>query len=126
MAMEVGRTVQFDDDGQDQGSESGGACEGEYAEKAEDAELGDVKTTAESLGKAEELALQVGRIGPPRPVECKLAAELDEGADDGDDDEEYGVAQGDRLSLIPKRRGTLIRRAPTKFGSTPRGDEDEI
>ncbi|KAI9994780.1 hypothetical protein PInf_011611 [Phytophthora infestans] len=102
MTMEVGRTVQFDEDGQDQESENGDASEGEYAEKAETAELGETKTTAELLGEVEELTLQVGRMGAPRPVERNLSAELDEGADDEEDEEEHGVAQGDRPPLIPK------------------------
>ncbi|KAG2762802.1 hypothetical protein PC129_g8997 [Phytophthora cactorum] len=51
MAMEVGRIVQFNDDSQDQGSESGKASEGEYEEKTDNAELGDVKTIAELLAR---------------------------------------------------------------------------
>ncbi|KAG2789113.1 hypothetical protein PC129_g712 [Phytophthora cactorum] len=102
MPMEVGRAVQFDDNGQDQGSESGEASEGEYEEKAEDAELGEVKTTAELLGEVEALTLQVGRRGTPRPDERKISAQLDEGADDDEYDEEHSIAQGDRPPLIPK------------------------
>ncbi|KAG3235057.1 hypothetical protein PI124_g19907 [Phytophthora idaei] len=57
-SMEVGQTVQFDEDGKDQGIESGEASRRDYEEKAEDAELGDVETTAELLSEVVELTLQ--------------------------------------------------------------------
>ncbi|KAF1782531.1 hypothetical protein GQ600_21880 [Phytophthora cactorum] len=50
----------------------------------------------------EELTLQVGRMGTPRPVERNLSAELDERADDDEGDEEHGAAEGDRPLLFPK------------------------
>ncbi|KAF1775479.1 hypothetical protein GQ600_4175 [Phytophthora cactorum] len=49
--------------------------------------------------EVEELTLQVGRMGTPRPVERNLSAELDEGADEDEDNEEHGGAQGGRLSF---------------------------
>ncbi|GMF93645.1 unnamed protein product [Phytophthora fragariaefolia] len=67
---------------------------GEDEEKK--AEFGDVKTTAELLGEVEELSLQVSQMGRPLPVGRNLAAELEDDADDYDDDDEQGVAPGDR------------------------------
>ncbi|EGZ11060.1 hypothetical protein PHYSODRAFT_337821 [Phytophthora sojae] len=79
------RTVQFDEeDAQDQGSEED--VEDEYEEKAE------------PLGEVDELSLQVGRMGTPRPVVRNLAAEL--GNDTNDEDE--AAAQGERPPLIPR------------------------
>ncbi|KAG3035135.1 hypothetical protein PC119_g4699 [Phytophthora cactorum] len=105
------RSVQFDDDGKNQGSESGEIREGEYdeKEKVEDGELCKVKTAAELLGEVEALTLQVGRMGTSRPVERNLSTELDECADDGDD-EEHGVAQGGYPPIFPKA---------TRNGDTP-------
>ncbi|KAI9980674.1 hypothetical protein PInf_009990 [Phytophthora infestans] len=94
MNMEVGRTVHFDENSQDQESENRDASEREYEEKAETAELGETKTTAELLSEVEELTLQVGRMGAPRPVERSLSAELDEGADDEEYEEEHGTTLG--------------------------------
>ncbi|KAI9987345.1 hypothetical protein PInf_023356 [Phytophthora infestans] len=102
MTMEVGWTVQFGEDDQDQESENGDASEGVYEEKAKTDEPGEPKTTAELHGEVEELTLQVGRMGAPRPVERNLSAELDEGAYDEEDEEEHGIAQGDRPPLIPE------------------------
>ncbi|POM78054.1 Hypothetical protein PHPALM_4464 [Phytophthora palmivora] len=89
------RSVQFDEeDAQGHASDE----EKEDEEDEEKAELSYVKTTAELLGEAGELSLQVGRMGVPRPVERNLAAELGEDADD----EDQGVAQRERLSLVPR------------------------
>ncbi|POM80888.1 LOW QUALITY PROTEIN: Hypothetical protein PHPALM_1219 [Phytophthora palmivora] len=49
----------------------------------------------ELVGEVGELSLQVGRMGVPRPVEQNLAAEIGEDADD----EDQGVAQGERPPL---------------------------
>ncbi|KAG3010091.1 hypothetical protein PC121_g17728 [Phytophthora cactorum] len=65
---------------------------GDYEEKAEDAELGDVETTAELLIEVVELTLQVGRMGP----------HVDKSAGNENDEEEHGVARGYRPPLIPK------------------------
>ncbi|KAG2809228.1 hypothetical protein PC113_g17470 [Phytophthora cactorum] len=65
---------------------------GDYEEKAEDAELGDVETTAELLSEVVELTLQVGRMGP----------HVDKSAGNENDEEEHGVARGYRPPLIPK------------------------
>ncbi|EGZ26803.1 hypothetical protein PHYSODRAFT_255248 [Phytophthora sojae] len=79
------RTVQFDEeDAQDQESEED--VEDEYEEKAE------------LLGEVDELSLQVGRMGTPRPVVRNLAAELGNDTDD----EDQAAAQGERPPLIPR------------------------
>ncbi|EGZ13216.1 hypothetical protein PHYSODRAFT_259149 [Phytophthora sojae] len=79
------RTVQFDEeDAQDQESEED--VEDEYEEKAE------------LLGEVDELLLQVGRIGTPRPVVRNLATELGNDTDD----EDQAAAQGERPPLIPR------------------------
>ncbi|POM70467.1 LOW QUALITY PROTEIN: Hypothetical protein PHPALM_13086 [Phytophthora palmivora] len=89
------RSVQFEEeDAQGHASDEKKDDE-DYEEKAE---LGYVKTTAELLGEVGELSLQVGRMGVPRPVERNLAAEFGEDADD----EDQGVAQGERLPLVPR------------------------
>ncbi|KAG3085142.1 hypothetical protein PI125_g19319 [Phytophthora idaei] len=91
-SMEVGQTVQFDEDGKDQGIESGEASRRDYEEKAEDAELGDVETTAELLSEVVELTLQVGRMGP----------HVDKSAGDENDEEEHGVAHGSAYGCSAK------------------------
>ncbi|GMF53788.1 unnamed protein product [Phytophthora fragariaefolia] len=96
--VDKARSVQFDDEAT-RGHGDGRDDEGEDEE--EKAEFGDVKTTAELLGKVEELSPQFSQIGRPLPVRCNLAAELEDGADD-DDDDEQGVAPGDRPPLIPR------------------------
>ncbi|EGZ29320.1 hypothetical protein PHYSODRAFT_474393 [Phytophthora sojae] len=79
------RTVQFDEeDAQDQESEED--VEDEYEEKAE------------LLGEVDELSLQVGRMGTPRPVVRNLAAELGNDTDD----EDQAAAQEERPPLIPR------------------------
>ncbi|POM74999.1 Hypothetical protein PHPALM_7951 [Phytophthora palmivora] len=85
------RSVQFEEEDAQGHASDEKKDEEDYEEKAE---LGYVKTTAELLGFGEvgELSLQVGRMGVPRPVERNLAAEFGEDADD----EDQGVAQGER------------------------------
>ncbi|EGZ20644.1 hypothetical protein PHYSODRAFT_259384 [Phytophthora sojae] len=79
------RTVQFDEeDAQDQECEED--VEDEYEEKAE------------LLGEVDELSLQVGRMGTPRPVVRNLATELGNDTDD----EDQAAAQGERPPLIPR------------------------
>ncbi|EGZ13347.1 hypothetical protein PHYSODRAFT_246376 [Phytophthora sojae] len=79
------RTVQFDEeDAQDQESEED--VVDEYEEKAE------------LLGEVDELSLQGGRMGTPRPVVRNLAAELGNDTDD----EDQAAAQGERPPLIPR------------------------
>ncbi|POM76595.1 Hypothetical protein PHPALM_6149 [Phytophthora palmivora] len=101
------RSVQFEEE-DTQGHASDEEKEDEdYEEKAE---LGYVKTTAELLGEVGELSLQVGRMGVPRPVERNLAAEFSEDADD----EDQGVAQGERPPLVPRAIQNADTPSPNK------------
>ncbi|GMF62477.1 unnamed protein product [Phytophthora fragariaefolia] len=89
---DVARSVQFeDDDARGQGYDE----EDEDDEEKEEVDVKYVKSTAELLGEVEELSLQVSRMGNPRPVERNLVAELDASADDGDDEDDQGVVQGE-------------------------------
>ncbi|POM58915.1 Hypothetical protein PHPALM_36381 [Phytophthora palmivora] len=84
------RSVQFEEEGA-----QGHASDEEKDDYEEKAELVYVKTTSGEVG---ELSLQVGRMGVPRPVERNLAAKFGEDADD----EDQGVAQGERPPLVPR------------------------
>ncbi|POM74241.1 Hypothetical protein PHPALM_8837 [Phytophthora palmivora] len=88
-------TVQFEEEDAQRHASDEKKDDEDYEEKTE---LGYVKTTTELLGKVGELSLQVGRMGVPRPVERNLAAEFGEDADDDD----QGVAQGERPPLVPR------------------------
>ncbi|KAG6615811.1 uncharacterized protein IUM83_12050 [Phytophthora cinnamomi] len=89
---EVTRSVSFDDE------EARGHGSDDEEELEMKAEYDAVKSTTELLDEVEELSLQVGRVGNPRPVQRNLTAELGDDADDDDDD----VAPGDRPPLIPR------------------------
>ncbi|GMF57267.1 unnamed protein product [Phytophthora fragariaefolia] len=75
--------------------------DGEGEDEEEKAEFGDVKTTAELFDELEEISLQVSQMGRPLPVGRNLETELEDDADDYDDDEQ-GVAPGDRPSRISR------------------------
>jgi hypothetical protein len=94
MNVEATNSVRFEEDE----TEDHGEGSDEDDEEKEDVER--VKSTAELLEEVDELSLQVGRMGNPRPVERNLAAELEDDADE--EDEDQGVAQGERPPLLPK------------------------
>ncbi|GMF36212.1 unnamed protein product [Phytophthora fragariaefolia] len=97
--VDVARSVQFeDDDARGQGYDE----EDEDDEEKEEVDVEYVKSTAELLGEVEELSLQVSRMGNPRPVERNLVAELDASADGDGDEDDQGVVEGERPSIIPK------------------------
>ncbi|KAI9981669.1 hypothetical protein PInf_009425 [Phytophthora infestans] len=78
MTMEVGRTVQFDEDGQDQESENGDASEGEYEEKAETAELGETKIPPSYLARGPSALIPKATRNADTPSANKVLARLGE------------------------------------------------
>ncbi|GMF35750.1 unnamed protein product [Phytophthora fragariaefolia] len=106
--VDKARSIQFDDEAT-RGHGDGKDDEGEDEE--EKAEFGDVKTTAELLGKVEELSPKVSQIGRPLPVRRNLAAELEDDADDDDDDENYrGPSVPDTQSDTERSANRMLAR----------------
>ncbi|KAE9278846.1 hypothetical protein PF001_g24979 [Phytophthora fragariae] len=94
--------VQFEDvDDQGQVSEDGGE---EKEDESEDEE--EFLSEMNEEDDAEEMSLQVTKVGTPRPVERSLVAEF--GEDDGDDEQD----------VVPSQRPPLVPRA-TRNADTP-------